>query len=83
MQKFRRKASRGACRARAPSRLSSRFTDITYVDYNRFPITQTLGSVKSMAAAEVWDAAVLMASAWPLVSGAAWPWAMPLQWQLG
>jgi len=35
-----------------------------------------------MAAAEVLDEAVLMASAWPLASDAAWLSAMPSLWQL-
>jgi hypothetical protein len=36
-----------------------------------------------MAVVEVWDAAVLMAPAWGLESGAAWLWAMPLQLRSG
>jgi len=34
-----------------------------------------------MAAAKVWGVAALMASAWPLASGAPWLSAMPLQWR--
>ena len=40
------------------------------------PITahkKTLGAVKSMAAAEAWDAALPMAPLWGLGSVAAWP----------
>jgi len=50
---------------------------------HRSPITKkTLGSVKSMAAAEAWDAALPMAPTWVLGSVAVWLSAMPmlLQW---
>lgn len=50
-------------------------TDISAAGYNRSPVTdhkKTLGSVKSMAAAEAWDAALAMAPLWVLGSVAAW-----------
>ena len=49
-------------------------TDITDAGYNRSPLTdheKTLGSVKSMAWAEAWGAALLMAQLWVLTSVAA------------
>ena len=42
-------------------------TDITDAGYNRSPVTdhkKTLGSVKFMAAAEAWDAALPLAPVW-------------------
>ena len=44
-------------------------TDITDAGYNRSPVTdhkKTLGSVKFMAAAEAWDAALPLAPVWVL-----------------
>jgi hypothetical protein len=44
-------------------------TDITDAGYNRSPITKkALGSVKSMAAAEAWDAALPLAQTWVMGS---------------
>jgi len=44
-------------------------TDITDAGYNRSPITKkALGSVKSMAAAEPWDAALPLAQTWVMGS---------------
>jgi len=48
-------------------------TDISDAGYNRSAVTnqKTLGSVKTMAAAEAWGAALLMAQLWVLASVAA------------
>lgn len=71
-----RSSKTGATKA---SGLGSWLADMTYAGYNQ---SLTSRPIKSMAAAEVWDAAVLMAPAWALGSGAAWLWALPLRWLL-
>ena len=74
----------------APNGLGQYLTDITDAGYNRSPVTdhkKTLGSVKSMAAAEVWGAALPLAPTWVLASVAASPlpllllWGWPLAWR--
>ena len=62
-----------------PPKAKRLWLDMTYAGYNHRRSQEILESVKIMAVAEVWDAAVLMASVWPLASGAAW--AIPLQWR--
>ena len=72
---------------RYPKRLGPVFNPISQVPAttdHRSPITKkTFGSVKSMAAAEAWGAALPMAPTWVLVSVAAWQSAMPMPLQWG
>ena len=71
---------------RYPNCLGPYLTNITNAVYNS-PVPDrktTLDSVKSMAAAEAWDAALLRDPTWVLGSAAAWMSAMPMRsrWQL-
>ena len=72
-----KRAREAACAPQKPAlpqtACSPCLTDITDAGYNRSPVTnqKTLGSVKTMAAAEAWGAALLMAQLWVLTSVAA------------
>lgn len=70
---------------RYPNCLGPFLTNITNAAYNSSVTEQqkTLDSMKSMAAAEAWDAALLRDPTWVLGSAAAWLSAMPMRLQWG